>query len=193
MPDVPSDPLRLELSPSALLFGFPTIDFLVSSLLDDLFPVDAAASAAAFAAPVADIAIDEAAAAGSLRLIYIVAVSSFDSAAADEAPFSGPAVSSLVTVVPTASAFWTTDVGVDRLLLLSPRLATGAAAIAVVEPLLELGRCLADMCTRNPKTRGMYAESCGNGSGTRLLKVIRNKCGNVVPNAAPSTPAAPAP
>ena len=56
-----------------------------------------------------------------------------------------------------------------------------------------LVRCLADMWTRNPKTLGTYAESGGSRSGTRLLNVIRNKCGKVVPKAAPSTPAAPAP
>ena len=33
----------------------------------------------------------------------------------------------------------------------------------------------------------MYVEFAGSGSGTKLLNVIRNKCGNVVPNAAPST------
>ena len=48
-----------------------------------------------------------------------------------------------------------------------------------------LVRCLADMCTRNPNTLGTYAESGGSRSGTRLLNVIRNKCGNVVPKAAP--------
>lgn len=31
-------------------------------------------------------------------------------------------------------------------------------------------------------------DATGSGSGTRLLKVIRNKCGKVVPKAAPSTP-----
>ena len=56
-----------------------------------------------------------------------------------------------------------------------------------------LARCLADMCTRKPNTLGIYAESGGSGSGTKLLNVIRNKCGKVVPKAAPSTPAAPAP
>ena len=54
---------------------------------------------------------------------------------------------------------------------------------------LELLRC-ALLYTRKPKTRGTYADSAGSGSGTRLLNVIRNRCGKVVPNAAPSTPAA---
>jgi len=35
--------------------------------------------------------------------------------------------------------------------------------------------CRADMCTRNPNTRGTYAELGGSGSGTKLLNVIRNK------------------
>jgi hypothetical protein len=54
---------------------------------------------------------------------------------------------------------------------------------------LEFLRC-ALLYTRNPKTRGTYADSAGSGSGTKLLKVIRNRCGKVVPNAAPSTPEA---
>ena len=41
--------------------------------------------------------------------------------------------------------------------------------------------------TRNPKTRGTYVEFGGSGSGTRLLNVMRNRWGNVVPIAAPST------
>ena len=47
--------------------------------------------------------------------------------------------------------------------------------------------CLALLWTRNPKTRGTYADSCDGRSGTRLLKVMRNRCAKVVPNDAPST------
>ena len=53
-----------------------------------------------------------------------------------------------------------------------------------------LKRCRADLWMRKPKIRGTYVESAGKGSGTRLENVIRKRCGNVVPNAEPSTPEA---
>ena len=41
--------------------------------------------------------------------------------------------------------------------------------------------------TRKPNTLGTYSAFASGGSGIRLLKVMRNRWGKVVPKAAPST------
>ena len=62
-------------------------------------------------------------------------------------------------------------------------------ALAALELVFEFAviLCLELLCSRNPKTLGTYADEGEGRSGARLLKVMRNRCGKVVPKDAPST------